>query len=524
MGLQMQTQPSCGGLGAGPAPKTRPQFLPAWVALGDILLVHGGFLIAFFIRFGGTFPRPNFEAYLQSVLGLTLLAIALFLFYGLYDLRSQSWRAVASGVVVAMTLFPAFSMALSFVARAFAFPRTVIVLAWAVHLLLLLGWRSLVWSHADRRWGKPKALVVGPAAEAQAFARKLASGHRPGYEVVGVVSAAATENWRGDPMAFPQVAAGVDSAAAAAIAPATAAHPGDDPPYAVRSLDSLAELLSGSGPGASQDSAAAADTVIITPSTRAEDKARVADLGSRTALRVLIVPGYRDLLVFDSRMAQIDGTLAFEVGPSGVPSHLAWAKRLMDIGLASVALALSLPLLPFIAVAVKLSSPGPVFYTQTRVGQRGRPYSLLKFRTMRVGAEDHTGPVLSSRGDPRVTGIGRLLRRYRLDELPQLMNVVWGSMSLVGPRPERPEFVAEFSRVIPYYGHRHLLKPGLTGLAQLNAGYDAPVEEKLRYDLLYAKRYSLVLDLRILLLTVSLLLIGDEAHWQFRDPEKGASC
>jgi exopolysaccharide biosynthesis polyprenyl glycosylphosphotransferase len=255
------------------------------------------------------------------------------------------------------------------------------------------------------------------------------------------------------------------------------------------------------------------DVLVVTPSTAGEDKARVAALAALAGARLLIVPSYRDLLVLDTRMTQIDDTLAFEVGPSGIPAHLAWAKRLMDIGFALAGLALTLPLYPLVAAAVALSSPGPVFYRQARVGLGGRVYTMWKFRTMVADAEAATGAVLAKADDPRVTPVGRVLRRFRLDELPQLLNVLAGSMSVVGPRPERPEFAREYARMVPYYEHRHHLKPGLTGLAQLSVRYDTPVEEKLRYDLLYAKRYSLLLDLRIIFLTAKVVLMGEEAHW-----------
>jgi len=496
--------------------------LPLAVGAADLALVHVGFLAAFVVRFSGRFPQENFEAYVRSAPGLTLLALVLFLTYGLYDLRPQSWRNAASGVVASTTLLVFFGMALSFVVRTFALPRSVFLISWIVHMLLLLGWRHTVWLLVRRVWGRETVLVVGPENEARKLARKLAAGGRGVYEVVGVVAAEPPENEAGW---LEEIAAGAESGRGryrrADCGPEERARPeaweapgmgGEVPPSppgedaqplpAVR-LGALPAVLETHPP----------DTLIITPSAPLEDKVRVVALCSQAQVRVVIIPGHRDLLVVDSRLAQVDDTLAFEVGPTGVPPHLAWAKRLMDIGLSALGLTLTLPLFPFIALAVKLSSPGPVFYAQRRVGLGGRTYTLWKFRTMREGAEDETGPVLSRHGDRRVTGVGRLLRRFRLDELPQLLNVLLGTMSLVGPRPERPEFVERYTEEIPYYSHRHLLKPGLTGLAQLYARYDTPVEEKLRYDLLYAKRYSLSLDFRLLFLTAKVLLKGEEAQW-----------
>jgi lipopolysaccharide/colanic/teichoic acid biosynthesis glycosyltransferase len=166
-------------------------------------------------------------------------------------------------------------------------------------------------------------------------------------------------------------------------------------------------------------------------------------------------------------------------------------------------------LLPFIAAAIKLESPGPVFYRQMRAGQGGRPFQLLKFRTMIAGAEADGQARWARAIDARVTRVGRLLRRTRLDELPQLFNVLRGDMSLIGPRPERPELIAVLEQEIPFYRARLLVKPGLTGWAQVNYGYGRSVEDarvKLEYDLYYIKQQSIWLDLVILFRTVEVVL------------------
>jgi lipopolysaccharide/colanic/teichoic acid biosynthesis glycosyltransferase len=188
------------------------------------------------------------------------------------------------------------------------------------------------------------------------------------------------------------------------------------------------------------------------------------------------------------------------------PSNLL-AKRVLDLALILLAAPLLVPLMALIALAIALESPGGVFYRQTRLGQGGRHFVLLKFRTMRVDAESESGPTLAAPADPRATALGRVLRRLRLDELPQLWNVVRGEMSLVGPRPERPELAGMFSHE-PGFGHRCLLKPGLTGLAQLVGGYTAGPKDKLQCDLLYLTSRSIPLDLRLLWRTLLALLRG----------------
>jgi len=167
------------------------------------------------------------------------------------------------------------------------------------------------------------------------------------------------------------------------------------------------------------------------------------------------------------------------------------------------------------ALAVKFSSPGPILYRQVRVGMDDVPFTVYKFRSMRVDAEAVTGAVVASKDDPRATKVGRIIRRLRLDELPQLYNTLKGDMSIVGPRPERPEFVRDLSQKIPYYRQRHCVRPGITGWAQINFKYGETLEDtmtKLEYDLYYIKNMSLSLDTYIIFHTVKTMLLSRGAQ------------
>jgi exopolysaccharide biosynthesis polyprenyl glycosylphosphotransferase len=179
--------------------------------------------------------------------------------------------------------------------------------------------------------------------------------------------------------------------------------------------------------------------------------------------------------------------------------------------LSTVGLLLTLPFFPLIALAITIDSPGPVFFRQLRVGNREKPFMLYKFRTMRQDAEEQTGATWATKNDPRVTKLGRFFRNSRIDEIPQLINVLRGDMSFIGPRPERPEFVEKLNQIIPYYSKRHFIKPGLTGWAQVRYSYGSSVEdaiEKLRYDLYYIKNLSPFLDTLIFLETIKVVLFG----------------
>ena len=189
-------------------------------------------------------------------------------------------------------------------------------------------------------------------------------------------------------------------------------------------------------------------------------------------------------------------------------------KRFVDVLIAVLGILLLVPFVVVLAILIKVDSSGPVFYRQMRVGLRGRPYMIWKFRSMRQDAEQ-SGARWASSEDPRVSRVGRWIRKWRLDELPQLINVMKGEMSLVGPRPERPVFVQELRNTIPYYDLRHTVRPGITGWAQTRFRYGASKEDshvKLQYDLFYVKNLSLVLDLRIVIQTAKVMLMGEGAR------------
>jgi sugar transferase (PEP-CTERM system associated) len=193
----------------------------------------------------------------------------------------------------------------------------------------------------------------------------------------------------------------------------------------------------------------------------------------------------------------------------------AWVKRAFDMAVSAVLLLVCMPIMVITAILIKLEDHGPVFYRQDRVGQGGHVFSLLKFRSMRVNAEKDGAPQWARQNDARVTRLGAFIRKARIDELPQAFNVLRGDMSFVGPRPERPFFVDQLRRDIPYYGYRHAIKPGITGWAQVRYPYGASVEdaiEKLKYDLYYVKNNTLFLDLIILFQTVQVVIFQDGAR------------
>lgn len=342
-----------------------------------------------------------------------------------------------------------------------AFPRSVLVLYVLIDAPLVAVWRALL----DRLFPRPRrrAVIVGTGAASGLIADAIRRHPWTGVEVLGVVGE------------------------------------GEAPREGLRVLgpvERLVEIVEREK----------ADEVILTPDAAAwRDRISQSMSGGGSA----------DLLVWPSPFETMIGRLRFrivgdlpllEARVRPFEGLGAFVKRAFDLALSLVLILVSLPLLLLAGLAVALSSRGGVFYRQTRIGKDGRHFRVWKLRTMVAGAEADTGAVLAAVNDPRVTRVGRWLRAGRLDEIPQLLNVLRGDMSLVGPRPERPEFTERFAGSVPGYALRHAARPGLTGLAQVSGDYSTQPEIKLRYDLAYLNNWSLGLDVAILLRTLPVIL------------------
>jgi len=230
-------------------------------------------------------------------------------------------------------------------------------------------------------------------------------------------------------------------------------------------------------------------------------------------LEIFYVPDILDIFTSNVRQLEINGLPVLQLKTFSLSGWQGLVKRSFDLIVSAAGLVILSPLFALIAMVIKLTSRGPVFYKQPRVTMDGREFTMLKFRSMYVDAEARTGPVWASKNDPRVTPIGRFLRRTSLDELPQLINVLKGDMSLVGPRPERRYFVEQFQRTIPHYSERHRVRCGMTGWAQVNGlRGQSPIEERTRYDLYYIENWSLWFDIKIIILTFIAILKGENAY------------
>jgi exopolysaccharide biosynthesis polyprenyl glycosylphosphotransferase len=237
----------------------------------------------------------------------------------------------------------------------------------------------------------------------------------------------------------------------------------------------------------------------------------VVSLSTGFDVSIKIIPDMYDIISGQARTNQIYGFPLIEIMPHIMQPWEESAKRLTDITVSILILTISSPIWIFAAIAIRLNSPGPLVYSQERVGFNGKLFYMHKFRSMYQDAESRTGPVWATSNDPRITSVGKFLRKTRLDEIPQFFDVVRGEMSLVGPRPERPHFVEMLSKEIPLYKRRLSVKPGITGWAQIKQGYDTSIEDvksKVRYDLFYIENMSFRMDIKILLMTFYVMITG----------------
>lgn len=247
------------------------------------------------------------------------------------------------------------------------------------------------------------------------------------------------------------------------------------------------------------------DLIVALEPEKRGDLVKVLSRVNNPDVKLKLLPDFYQLVSGLNKTNQIFGLPLIEISPDLMPAWEKFTKRLMDLVIASTVLIVMLPLMIIISVAIKWNSSGPVIYTQKRVGKNGKLFTMYKFRTMHNDAEAETGPTWASENDPRVTAVGALLRKTRLDEIPQFYNVLKGEMSLVGPRPERPYFVEQFKNDIPLYSRRLRVRPGITGWAQVKWKYDSSlddVKEKTKYDLFYVENMSLRMDFKILINTL----------------------
>jgi len=464
------------------APRDRYHLPVILLVLTDIAVFGGSVLLAYKIRFSAWFTQyvwalpaeclpPLDAAYWSLALYALLIGLVILERFGFYSYREGLDRGVRPvALILTVIVCYVFLMAWLFlyVHGSYAHSRLVIFLSLvltiglglASHELLRRVMRHMVTSGI----GFTRTLLVGSEDNCRWVLDQLRSTHGSLHQVVGFVgiNGKRPEGINGVPV--------------------------------VGTLAEIPQVLERQK----------IDRVIVAlPGTHQERAWDILRACQEKKVDCRFVPELFESMTLNVDVAAVDSLPTISLGETPLTGSCQLMKQLMDTVVASVALAAASPVMLLFSILIKLDSEGPVLFKQERIGSDGRLFTMYKFRTMDKDAEKDTGPVWAKANDPRCTRFGRWLRRTNLDELPQILNVLQGSMSLVGPRPERPYFVNKFKRSIPQYMRRHMVKSGITGWAQVNGlRGNTSVEERTRYDIFYIENWSLLFDLKILLRTL----------------------
>lgn len=436
--------------------------------LADVFFINISIIAAFLVWFGGKLPPFNFQPYVNLAVFITLIQIIFLYIHDLYKPeRTEGLSSILNSIVPAVTIGTLLTASLTFFARFFSFPRAVFLLSWIFLIVLLTGWRILGALVLKIDWPEQRILVVGTGELAKQVIIELEDRKEWGYRVIGAVGRKTAQVGR---------------------------HIGNS--KVVGMVTDIVPLLKDNQ----------VDRVIVTTPIRQREFLEDLARSSEAEIKVEIVPDLYEILIGRVDYSLLSDIPLIELTQDPVPGWVSFLKLSADMLGAITLIILLAPVMAVIAFLVKMTSPGPIIFTQERVGRSRRNFHVYKFRTMVQNAEAITGPVLAGAGDARVTPLGGFMRRYRFDELPQLFNIIKGEMSFVGPRPERPFFVSQFMKVIPGYAERFKVKPGLTGLAQVSGSYATTPANKLKYDLIYIYHQSLFLDLKIIFSTIRVVL------------------
>ncbi len=465
------------------SPKRVRMFHTASLIASDVLMTAAAFILGYELRLIIPFPTEplnvsGFAPFLPMMIVQVLTVNVVFYFNRLYHIpravsRIDQFYTIFGAVSVGSVMAVAIS-SLTFKNSIFEldYPRAMVIYAWFLSVVLITFGREAhhaIWNRLRARGiGCDRVLVVGSGEVAEMIVSKIQLSPYLGYELVGVVN-------------------GEDGTITVGDAPIIGA------------MGDLPELI---------EKHHIDEILIALPEGSRHHIVRLVSMCQRGQVSIKIFPDLFEFITTGVSIDDLGGLPLLNVRDIQLRGWKLSLKRAMDIVGACVLLVVLSPLLMLVGLLVRLESPGEIFYCQERMGLDGRPFQIFKFRTMHADAEKN-GPGWTVRGDPRVTGLGTFLRRYNVDELPQLINVLVGEMSLVGPRPERPIYVQRFRQAIPRYMERHREKAGMTGWAQVNGlRGDTSITERTKYDLWYVENWSIWLDIRIIIRTIIQTIMG----------------
>lgn len=436
-----------------------------FIIMMDVLVYNAAVYISFLLKFQGEIPMRNFETFQHSAIFISIIFIALNILLGAYVFYNRMISDIIFVTVIGQVLMSLGVMIVTFAGRWFAFPRAVILLSFVVGTILLSLYRILIYKLYLRVSRDKKVVIVGLEKDVAPAIQNFQSKKNNKHKVEAVIIDHYYENIQ-------------------------------------KMIDEI-------------------DIVYLSSHIEENEKIKIYQLITKKEKKLFLNTTFENLTMINPNIMNFEDESIIEASGFRIQPEYELFKRLFDIVVSLILLILASPFMLLTAVLVKVTSPGPVIYKQVRITKNQKEFSIYKFRSMTATAEAKSGPVLAKSNDVRVTPVGKFIRAVRFDELPQIFNVLKGDMSIVGPRPERPFFVDQFNAENPYYYLRHNVRAGITGYAQVYGKYVSDYNSKLRFDLLYIKKYSLMMDLKILLQTIKILF--DKMSSQGLEEDENAS-
>ena len=423
--------------------------------IGDMTCLYIATVLAMLLELG--FKQTDKIAFhLQFLPILIIFMLVMFNVYGLFSLVRKRLADIFLNLIVAVANIYIFAMAITFFFRSFDYSRVVLLYSGVLSLAFLFAWNYICHQWEVKKLPKFSGILFCGAGEEERLKTKIAKIYGLEHSIK-------------------------------------------------QAITDIAEIDL-------QQTISAYDLVFIGAELAIADKEQIVRSGRSCKKQIFIVPTMYEMACKNTKLLIADDIPMQRVTRLLLTTEQKILKRLLDIAVAIPAILILLPLMLVTAIAIKADSKGPVIYSQERVGLYGKTFKVYKFRSMRQDAEAKSGPVLAKEGDNRITKVGRFIRATRIDELPQLFNVLKGEMSIVGPRPERPFFVEQYVQERPEYSYRHNVKPGITGLAQIAGKYNTTAYDKLIYDLIYIQEQSVKTDLIIMLQTFKVLITKESTE------------
>ncbi|SHJ60026.1 exopolysaccharide biosynthesis polyprenyl glycosylphosphotransferase [Clostridium amylolyticum] len=425
----------------------------------DIIIVNLSIYVSFIIKFGFNPPEFNFKPFLDMIPFISISYLIFMYVFGLNDiLKNTAFEMIYSISLTVISLLITTSF-ISFFLRNFSYPRSVLLISTIIQLAFLSFWRIVAWKISRLKHGVKNCLIVGDLS-IEDLLKKILCKYKDIYNIKFVCSSNSYNLF-----------------------------------YFVDNVD----------------------IIFICSDVNAATKNKIIERTISLNKSIYIIPDMYDIALLNSRLTRVDDIPLLKVPRIGMTIEERFFKRVLDIVVSIIGIIVFSPIMIIMSITIKVTDKGNVLYKQERLTIDNKIFNVLKFRTMVMNAEKLTGPVLAGEEDPRITKVGKFMRATRIDEIPQFFNILLGDMSVVGPRPERPYFVEKYNKEIEEYKYRTLVKAGLTGLAQVLGKYNTEARDKLRYDLLYIKNYSMLLDLKVILQTIKIMFIKESSEGIKRD-------